>query len=139
MEMKPMDKLAEQLRDDAAQIDARISDEFDRRMAASLEAVAQEAQRAPRNRQRPAVFWWASSLTGVAAALVLIAVINTHSQVEDAPILLPTTSPVSVATIPRIDWKAESAMLTRPLQRELEDLQADLKKAEEKVKREIGL
>ena len=55
------------------------------------------------------------------------------------PIISPTTSPVSVATIPRIDWKAESAMLTQPLQRELEDLQADLKKAEEKVKKEIGL
>jgi hypothetical protein len=41
--------------------------------------------------------------------------------------------------MPTIDWKAESAMLTRPLQRELEDLQADLKKAEEKVKKEIGL
>jgi hypothetical protein len=30
-------------------------------------------------------------------------------------------------------------MLTRPLQQELEDLQEDQKKAEEKVKREIGL
>ena len=134
-----MDKLAERLKDDAARIDARISDDFDRRMAASLEAVSREAPGTPRNRQRPATFWWASSLTGVAAALVLIAVINSHSQVEDAPIVLPTTSPVSVATIPTIDWKAESAMLTRPLQRELEDLQADLKKAEEKVKQEIGL
>ncbi len=134
-----MDKLAEQLREDAAQIDARISDEFDRRMMASLEAATSEAPSAPRIKQRPAVFWWASSLTGVATALVVIAVINSLSQVEDAPIVLPTISPVSVATIPSIDWKAESAMLTRPLQRELEDLQADLKKAEEKVKKEIGL
>jgi hypothetical protein len=135
--MKPMDKLAKQLKDDAARIDARISDEFGRRMAASLESVT--LPDAPRVRQRPAAFWWASSLTGVAAALVLIAVINSHSQVEEAEFVSPTTSPVSVATIPAIDWKAESAMLTRPLQRELEDLQADLKKAEEKVKREIGL
>jgi len=134
-----MDKLAEQLKDDAARIDVRISEEFDRRMMASLEAVAVEEPNVPRNRRRPAVFWWASSLTGVAAALVLIAVINTHSQVEEAPVATPTASPVSVATIPSIDWKAESAMLTRPLQRELEDLQSDLKKAEEKVKKEIGL
>ncbi len=134
-----MDKLAEQLKDDAAQINVQISEEFDRRMMASLEAATSEAPSAPRIKQRPAVFWWASSLTGVAAALVLIAVINSLSQVEDAPFVLPTTSPVSVATIPSIDWKAESAMLTRPLQRELEDLQADLKKAEEKVKKEIGL
>ena len=134
-----MDKLAKQLKDDAAQIDVRISDEFDRRMAASLEGVTPEAPHVPVLRQRPATFWWASSLTGVAAALVLIAVINSHSQIEDAEIVPPTMSPVSVATIPAIDWKAESAMLTRPLQRELEDLQADLKKAEEKVKKEIGL
>jgi hypothetical protein len=140
MEVKPMDKLAEQLKDDAARIDARISDDFDRRMAASLEAVSQEeAPSTPRNRQRPAAFWWASSLTGVAAALVLIAIVNSQSQVGDAPVVSPTTSPVSMATIPSIDWRAESAMLTRPLQRELEDLQADLKKAEEKVKKEIGL
>jgi len=134
-----MDKLAKQLKDDAARIDVRISDEFDRRMAASLDGVTPEVLDAPRVRQRPAAFWWASSLTGVAAATVLIAVINSHSQVEDAPVVSPITSPVSVATIPTIDWKAETAMLTRPLQRELEDLQADLQKAEEKVKREIGL
>jgi hypothetical protein len=30
-------------------------------------------------------------------------------------------------------------MLTRPLQQELEDLQSDIKKAEEKVKRDVGL
>ena len=134
-----MDKLREQLKDDAARIDARISDELDRRITASLQGITLEAPDTPRVRHRPAAFWWASSLTGAAAALVLIAVINSESQVEDAPVVSPVTSPVSVATIPSIDWKAESAMLTRPLQRELEDLQADLKKAEEKVKKEIGL
>ena len=137
--MKPMDKLAKQLKDDATRIDVRVSDEFDRRMAASLEGITPEVPDAPRLRQRPAAFWWASSLTGVAAALVFIAVINSHLQVEDTPVVSPTTSPVSMATIPTINWKAESAMLTQPLQRELEDLQADLKKAEEKVKKEIGL
>jgi len=134
-----MDKLAKQLKDDATRIDVRVSDEFDRRMAASLEGITPEVPDAPRVRQRPAAFWWASSLTGVAAALVLIGVINSQSQVDDAEVVPAMTSPVSMATIPTIDWKAESAMLTRPLQRELEDLQADLKKAEEKVKKEIGL
>jgi hypothetical protein len=134
-----MDKLREQLKDDAARIDVQISDELDRRITASLQGITPEAPDTPRIRHRPAAFWWASSLTGAAAALVLIAVINSESQVEDASVVSPVTSPVSVATIPLIDWKAESAMLTRPLQRELEDLQADLKKAEEKVKKEIGL
>jgi len=134
-----MDKLAEQLKDDAAQIEVRISSEFDRRMAASLAGITPETPDTPRIGQRSAIFWWASSLTGAAAALVLIAVINSHSQVGDTEIVPPATSPVAVATLPTIDWKAESAMLTRPLRRELEDLQADLKKAEEKVKKEIGL
>lgn len=134
-----MDKLAKQLKDDAAQINVQISDELDRRITASLQGIAPEVPDTPRVRHRPAAFWWASSVTGMAAALVLIAIINSQSQREDAPLVSPDTSPVSVATIPTIDWKAESAMLTRPLRRELEDLQADLKKAEEKVKKEIGL
>jgi hypothetical protein len=134
-----MDKLREQLKEDAARIDVQISDEFDRRMAASLQGVRPELPDVPKIRQRPAAFWWASSLTGVATALVLIAIFNSRLPVEDTPVVSPTLSPVSVATIPNIDWKAESAMLTRPLQKELLDLQADLKKAEEKVKEEIGL
>ncbi len=134
-----MDKLAEQLKDDAVRIDVQISDELDRRITASLQGITPEAPEAPQVQPRPAVFWWASSLTGVAAALVFIAITNSDSQTEESPAVLPQTSPVSVVTIPTIDWKAESAMLTRPLQKELEDLQADLQKAEEKVKREIGL
>ena len=53
-----MDKLAEQLKDDAAQIDAQISDEFDRRMTASLQSVRPEMPDTPRVRQRPAAFWY---------------------------------------------------------------------------------
>jgi hypothetical protein len=134
-----MDKLAKQLKDDAARIDVHVSDDFDRRMTASLQSVSPEMPAAQRLVQRPATFWWASSLTGIATALVLIAVFNSPSPVEDSPIVPPALSPVTVATIPTIDWKAESAMLTRPLQKELSNLQADLKKAEEKVKKEIGL
>ena len=37
------------------------------------------------------------------------------------------------------ELNAETAMLTAPLQEELDKLQSDLKKAEEKVKRDIGL
>jgi hypothetical protein len=142
MEAKLMDNLATRLKDDAARIDVQVSDELDRRISASLQGITPEAPEvpeAPQNRQRPAIFWWASSLTGGAAALVVIAVINSHSQVQVDSLDQPEMSPVAVATTPTIDWKTESAMLTRPLQKELLDLQADLKKAEEKVKKEIGL
>jgi hypothetical protein len=141
--MKPMDKLAEQLKSDAAAIDVQVSDELDRRISASLRGIQPETEEVTPVRRRPAAFWWASSLTGVAAALVVIAFINSHSQVENSPAPLaevsPNMSPVMVPTTPTIDLKTESAMLTRPLQRELEDLQSDLKKAEEKVRKDIGL
>ncbi len=135
-----MDKLAEQRKTDAAMIDVQVSDELDRRITASLQGVTPERPDQPAKQSRPAGFWWASSLTGVAAALVVIAIINSQSQPKYEPVVeLAETSPVPEVVTPTIDWKTESAMLTRPLQQELEDLQSDLKKAEEKVKRDIGL
>jgi len=117
----------------------QVSDELDRRIGASLAGVTPEKPAAPAVKQRPPLFWWASSLTGVAAALAVIAIINSQSQVAEDVIDAPEMSPVTVADTPIIDWNTESAMLTRPLQKELEDLQSDIKKAEEKVKQEIGL
>ena len=131
--VKPMDKLAKQLRTDAERIEVTVSDELDRRIDASLRAVEPvvEARRAT----RPPLFWLASTLTGVAAAAAVIAIVNWQSPDEPA-----SATPVNfAAAVPVIDLKAESAMLTGPLQDELDKLQSDLKKAEEKVKRDIGL
>lgn len=128
-----MDKLAKQLRTDAERIEVTVSDELDRRINASLRAV-EPVKQAPRN-AKPPLFWLASTLTGVAAAVAVIAIVNW--QAPDEPALV---TPVNlVAAVPMIDLKAESAMLTGPLQEELDKLQSDLKKAEEKVKRDIGL
>ncbi len=128
-----MDKLANQLRTDAEKIEATVSDELDRRINASLRAV-QPVEQASGTSKSP-LFWWASTLTGVAAAIAVIAIVNW--QVPDDPV---SATPVNiVAAVPSIDLKAESAMLTGPLQEELDRLQSDLKKAEEKVKRDIGL
>jgi hypothetical protein len=139
MEVKPMDKLAEKLKADATAIDVHISDDLDRRIAASLQGVEPEQPSEAAPRPRPALFWWASSLSGVAAALAVIAIFNSQSQTDDMPVAIAQTSPVNEILTPVIDWKTESAMLTQPLQRELEDLRADIKKAEEKVKQDIGL
>ena len=131
-----MDKMANRLRQDADRIEASVSDELDHRIAASLQGVTPEGPtRTPRERTRPAGFWWASSLTGVAAAAAVIVLINARQ--PDVP---PEATPTDiVAAVPVIDWKAESAALTSPLQEELEKLQSDLKKAEEKVREDIGL
>jgi hypothetical protein len=134
-----MDKLTKQLKTDAAHIDVQISDELDRRILASLQGVTPEKpERLPGQRRSP-VFWWVSSLTGATAAILLIVIVNVRSHVADAPLETGPMSPVAVATTPTMHWNAESAMLTRPLEQELEDLQSDIKKAEKKVKRDIGL
>ena len=130
-----MDKLAKQLRADAERIEVTVSDELDRRINASLQAVTPVEQGPGPVASKPPLFWWASTLTGVAAAIAVIAILNW--QVPDEPV---SATPVNIAAaVPSIDLKAESAMLTGPLQEELDKLQSDLKKAEEKVKRDIGL
>ena len=131
-----MDKLASRLRHDADEIEATVSDELDQRIAASLRSVTPETETvAALKARRPALFWWASSLTGIAAAAAVIIVINSQQPVDVAT---PTPTDL-MATVPVIDWKAESAMLTGQLQQELDNLQSDIKKAEQKVREDIGL
>jgi len=134
MKVKPMDKLAVQLREDAAKINAEVSAELDVRIRASLRGVTQE--RPPENLPsvRPRSMWWASSLTGVAAAAALIVVLNLNQTQplpqQDDTVIVPMLTPNLIL---------ERAMMTAPLEKELEDLEADLKKAEEAVKKEFGL
>ena len=130
-----MDKLEQRLREDAQHIEVKVSDELDDRIAASLRAVTPQAPPSRRLRSgRPALFWWASSLTGAAAALAVIAIVNLQS--PSAPIEAP---PPAMAAVPVVDWQAETAALTSPLHEELENLQSDLKKAEKKLREDIGL
>ena len=141
-----MDKLAKQLRADAECIDVAVSDELEQRILASLHGVSPRAETSlhspARLGQRSARFWWTSSLTGIAAAALIIVIINSQSQRPGivVPGDMPTMSSVAlVDNMPVIDWKTETAMLTSPLREELEKLQSDIKKAEKKVKQDIGL
>ncbi len=130
-----MDKLAERLREDAARIEVDISDELDRRIEASLHAATPPVSTSAPPLTRPPLFWWASTITGVAAAIAVIAIVNWRVAEQPDPV-----APVDLmASTPSIELKAETAMLTAPLQQELDNLQSDLKKAEEKVRRDIGL
>ncbi|MGB5624855.1 MAG: hypothetical protein WBM61_03910 [Woeseiaceae bacterium] len=139
-----MDKLANRLRQDADSIEVAVSDELDHRIAASLRSVTpqQESESIVTSR-RPALFWWASSLTGIAAAAAVIILVNSGTSQVPAtatPSTTVTATPASIAAaVPAIDWQAETAMLTSQLQQELDALQSDIKKAEEKVKDDIGL
>ena len=131
-----MDELAKQLKQDAEKIDVSPSPQLDQRIRASLEGITPEpGPRRRKERSRPASFWWASSLTGVTAAAAVIVIVNSQQEEPKS-----AATPASItATVPVIDWKTETAMLTGQLEQELEALQSDIKRAEDKVKQEIGL
>jgi hypothetical protein len=129
-----MDKLAIQLREDAASINVEVSVELDDRIRASLEAVTQEGQQESAAPARPRSMWWASSLTGILAASVVIVILNLNQPAPPAAVI---DAPVSAFFQPQLT--IDPAVMTAPLQKELEDLEADLKKAEAAVRREFGL
>ena len=137
--VKPMDKLAKRLREDAEKIDATISTELDARISASLRAVTPERSVDARRPARSWTFWLASSLTGAAAAIVLLVGLNMRdAPVETTPVVANGTIP-NIVEVPVFDLHAETAVLTSPLSEELEALQSDLRKAEEKLREDIGL
>lgn len=103
MVVRNMDKLTEQLKADAELIEVQVSDALDRRINASLRATdlnAADSPTAPTAPNRPAWFWWASSLTGVAAALIIVAMVNSQPKVPDTLRATPTASLTPVASTP---------------------------------------
>jgi len=129
-----MDKLAKRLRDDADQIESTISNELDERIRASLQGITPEVAAQPASISKSFSFWFASSLTGIAAAVLVITVVNIRAPEPGTA----STEPVSQALVlPTIQWEARTAVLTTPLEQEIEDLQSDLKKAEEAIKQDI--
>ena len=126
-----MDKLAKRLRDDADNIEASVSDELDARIRASLAGVQPEKPAVEPERRTP-LFWWTSSLTGAAMAAAVIAIINLQ-QPEPA---VPGATPQPLV-LPSIQWHAETAVLTSPLEQEIDDLRSDLERAEEAVRQDI--
>jgi len=129
-----MDKLANQLRDDAEKIECTISSELDERIQASLQGIKPDPRQRPRRESKSFAFWWASSLTGVAATFVIIAVVNLQAP---EPVPAPAAATLPPPVLPTIRWQAETAVLTSPLEQEIENLQSDLKKAEDAVRQDI--
>jgi hypothetical protein len=132
-----MDNFSNRLREDAAQIDAEISPELDARIRASLRNISPEKNRESSRPARSHTFWLASTITGVAAALALIAIINLDNG-DSAPEVTANNG-VQQMALPELDLNAEAAMLTGPLADELEKLQQDLKKAEEAVRDDVRI
>jgi hypothetical protein len=135
MDRTPEDKLRHQLREDAANINVAVSAELDDRIRASLESVTPERPREGAVPSRPRSMWWASSLTGIAAAAAIILVLNLTETPAPEP-ALPRTAFVPTV-MPNLNLR--NAVSTQPLRQELADLEADLKLAEETVRKEIGI
>lgn len=129
-----MDKIAKQLRDDAQRIEVEVSPELDARISASLAGVRQEAGRPQGETTKTASYWWASSLTGIAATAAIIAVINLNKVDPEPAITEPAPQQFSM---PQFTWKPKAAILTESLEQELNAIQSDLEKAEQHIKKEF--
>jgi hypothetical protein len=132
-----MDDFTRRLREDARRIRIPESAEFDERLRASLERAAAERPVA-RSGRRPAFrLWWASSLTGIAAAVLVIAVLNLARQEPPEKPDLSVAAVVEPLEMPLL--KARKAVMTTPLEKELDLLESDIRKAENVLREDIGI
>ena len=151
-----MADLEKRLKDDAAAIRADVSPELAARISASIHAAAREPGKPPR-RSVGSSLWWASSLTGVAVALVVLALLGRDDlatvdpavesgqeatiaeNAENGSALPPTATVPDSTTVPRSEFplNAEAAVFAEPLAEELENLKSDLEKARDDVEEDL--
>jgi hypothetical protein len=138
---KAMDEFEKRLKRDAHAVHARVSPELRSRIDASLRAV-DPVRAAPDDRRSTGSLWWASSLTGLAAVLLLVVIVNLNKPdpdpVQEVEVAGRTVPPMP-ADIPLIlpELDIRSADFTSPLEEELLKLQADIEKARENVREDV--
>ena len=144
-----MDELKSRLKQDAAAIRTETTPELRARIDASLHAARERVPPSPSTiiKSKLSSLWWASSITGLTAAILIVVLANWNKPVE------PEVPDISVGTQMPLDnpvflpegWQigeefllnVESADLTRSLEEELINLQSDLEKAKENVERDV--
>ena len=136
--VKPMDKFERRLIEDAELIKAELSLEMQKRIQASVESTMPEKPTAPGKQPSGLGLWWASSLSGLAAAALLIAIVNWNSTVEPVE-NSPATAPSAWLLQGGIPLNTETADWAAPLEEELKNLQSDLEKARENVERDLRI
>lgn len=135
-----MDEFAKRLKEEATSIQVDVSPELEARIAASIRATERESEKAQGSTRQP-FFWWASSLTGLVAAVMIIALLNWNA--VDEPKEMPKEQVASV--VPEyvrqlnadFSLKVENADFAEPLEAELEKLKADIEKARNNVRRDL--
>jgi hypothetical protein len=138
---KAMDEFEKRLKQDADAVEASVSPQLRARIDASLRGT--ERARATGPEKRPGSrLWWASSLTGLAATIAVIAVVNMNRP-DPAPGAVPVadmpTVPDTVLDFPLIppELDIQSAEFADPLEEELLKLRADIEKARDSVREDI--
>ncbi len=135
-----MGNLEKRLREDADEIRVDVSDELSRRLRASVCAAERPAASAQGSGHGFSL-WWLASLTGVAAAIVGIALLNLADvRAPEAPDEAPMAR-----VVPDELWqlqsafplRAETAALTEPLEEELENLKADFERARDNLEADL--
>jgi hypothetical protein len=136
-----MDEFEKRLKRDADAVQAEVSPELRSRIDASLRGV-EPITTVSSARSKPAVLWWASSLTGLAAVVVLVVIANFNKPdpepVPESTIAGQTEPPMPVdfpLISPVLDIR--SAEFTSPLEEELLKLQADIEKARASVREDV--
>ena len=96
-----MDEFDKRLKRDADAIDVKVSPELRARIDASLQGI--EPVRQVRREPTPVNMWWASSLTGLAAAVLVIVLINWNQPGADVTpdeTLADTRTEAELPTVP---------------------------------------
>ena len=137
-----MDEFEKRLKRDAEAIDAEMPPQLRDRIDASLLGVEPLRPVDGGRRSSPVSLWWASSLTGLAAAVLVIVLLNWNSQgIEPvapqeniAEITVPA-DPEPMLMAPMLDIR--TADFADPLEEELVKLRSDIEKARESVRKDL--
>lgn len=136
-----MDEFEKRLKQDAAAVEVSVSPQLRERIDASLRGTERASTKVLEKRPVSRL-WWASSLTGLAATIAIIVLVNLSGPASapvETPVATLPTVPDSGLDFPPIpaDLDLQAADFASPLEEELLKLQADIEKARASVREDI--
>ena len=135
--VKLMDNLEKRLKNDASLIKAEVSAEMQERILASLQSTQPVSPDPKKPESRGMSLWLTSSLTGLAAAALIIVLVNWNTSIETNGETDSMPSVPSLSEQIPFPLSAETVEWTAPLEEELRNLQSDLEKARKNVERDL--